>query len=143
MVKVKPLETVKANYRAGATVAPARYKAAIEKVTGFISAASSDDAEALYAARIQEAISAKRRAKALSKLSDADWKTPALTKGAARIGPGMTAAVEKHAANWSPYRAALEAVVLPARTADPMANIDARVKPIVEALVSKKKELKG
>ena len=51
--------------------------------------------------------------------------------------------LEKRKKNYEPYRAALEALELPPRTADPMVNIDNRVKAVVKTLVEKKKELKG
>jgi len=141
MVKVKPIEHAKANYRPGASVAPSKYREGVSRATGVIAAAI--EAEELWKAKMSEAIAEGRRAKGLSKVSDEEWRKMALEKGAARIGPGMTAAVDKWAARWNPFRSALEAVSLPPRGPDPIANIDARVKPIVEALVAKKKELLG
>lgn len=142
MVKVKPLEQIKANYRAGATVAPARYKAGV-LAADWKGPAASSDAEALFAAKMSEAIAEERRRKGIERKTNADWRDPASNKGAARIGPGMTGAVEKQASGYSPYKSALEGVTLPARGADPMANVDARVKPVVAAMVNKKKELLG
>lgn len=141
MVRVKPLETIKKNYAAGATVAPTRYKDAVARTTGVISAAI--EAEDLFAAKMSEAVANKSRAKGLARVSDEDWRKAAMNKGSARIGPGMTAAVDKQATNYAPFRSALEGVSLPARTADPMANIDARVKPIVARLVETKKAQLG
>jgi len=142
MVKVKSLEEIKAHYRAGATVAPTRYKEAVARATWKEQAASAD-AEELFKARMAEVIAEERRRKGIEKVTDEDWRRPAIEKGAARIGPGMTAAVDKQASRFAPYRSALEAVTLPPKTPDPMANVDNRVKPIVTALVEKKRELLG
>jgi len=141
MVKVKPLDQIKKNYAAGATVAPTRYKESVSRTSGVITAAI--EAEDLFAAKMSAAIADRRRAKGLAKVSDEDWRRAAMNKGAARIGPGMTAAVDKQSSKYAPFRSALEGVSLPARTADPMANIDARVKPIVATLVETKRAQLG
>ena len=112
-------------------------------MSGWKEKATSSEAEELWRAKLQEAIAAERRKKALEMVSEEEWKKMAKTKGANRIGVGMRAAVDKHAKRYAPYAEALKAVDLPPRTIDPMANIDNRLKPIVEALVAKKKELKG
>lgn len=142
MVKVKPLDVIRANYKAGATVAPARYKEAVGRAT-WKDAAASADAEALFNAKMAEVLAEERRRKGIERVSDSDWRSAAETKGAARIGAGMIAAVDKQATRYSPFRSALEGVSLPPKTADAMANVDARVKPIVAAQVAKKKELLG
>jgi len=113
----------------------------IERTVGFKEAALAG--QELYEAKMADPVVLARRAKALERITDADWKTPSLTKGVPRIGPGVTAAVDKQARNWSPYRAAIEGVTLPPKTVDPMANIDSRLKPIVAALVAKKREILG
>jgi hypothetical protein len=140
MVSVKSLETIKKNFEAGATVAPSRYVDGV-KAASWKDAASSPEAEALYAAKVSEAVATGRRAAAIEKVSDSTWRDSAVKKGGARIGEGMRAAVDKQASNFAPFRSALEAVSLPARSADAMSNVDNRVKPIVAALVAKKKEI--
>ncbi len=142
MVKVKPLDEIKKHYREGATVAPTRYKDGVTRAAWKESAASRE-AEELFKAKMSEALAEERRRKAIEKLTDEDWRKPALEKGATRIGPGMTAAVDKHAARFAPFRSALEGLTLPPKSADPIANVDNRVKPVVEVLVAKKKELLG
>jgi len=142
MVKVKPLDVIRENYRAGATVAPARYKDAVSRAS-WKDAAASTEAEELFKAKMSEVLAEERRRKGIEKVTDAEWRDAAVKKGATRIGPGMTAAVEKHATRYAPFRSALEAVTLPPKSADPIANVDSRVKPIVSALVAKKKELLG
>ena len=70
-------------------------------------------------------------------------KRAAIEKGAARIGPGMRAGALKRKANYEPFRAALQALELPPRVEDPMANIDNRAKAVVKTLIEKKKEILG
>jgi len=79
----------------------------------------------------------------VSNVSNAEWQAAAANKGAARIGPGMQAGADKRTRNFEPFRTAIESVTLPDRTTDPIANVDARVKPIVQALVDTKKGIKG
>ena len=141
MVKVKSSSTIKQNYRQGAQVAGPRYKEGVASSKPWKEAALAS--EDLYAQKMQESLAARRRERAISNLNESDWKDPAMAKGARNIGPAMTDAVDKQARNFEPFRQALESVQLPARTADPLTNVQQRVLPIVEALVNKKKELKG
>ena len=141
MVKIKSKEAIKKKFREAIPRVGSAYKDAVSQTTGVIAAAIAG--EDLYAQKVQEAISARRRANALSRVTDADWQKAASTKGAARIGPGMSAAVDKQATNFAPFHDTLASLELPARTADPMANVTARVGGVVQALVAKKKEIKG
>lgn len=79
-----------------------------------------------------------RREIGINKVSDAEWRNDAITKGAPVIQTRMVAAASKQAANFEPYRRALEAVTLPPRTGDPIQNVQNRVIPIVQALVNTK-----
>lgn len=141
MVKMPSADEIDKKYRESIGRVPGAYKEKISKVTGWKEAAVA--AEDLWAAKMQEAISAKRRAKALEGVSDDEWKRKAMTLGAERIARGMAENADKRKKNYEPYRTALEAVDLPPRTADPLANVDNRVKPIVKALVETKKSIKG
>lgn len=143
MVKVKPLDEAKKRLSEAASVIPARYKRAMQQVTGWKERATSDEAEDLWAAKLSEAISARRRKKALERVDEAEWKKRAAEIGATIIGTKIAKSVDKWAKNWAPYREALEAVELPPKTADPFANIDNRLKKVVEAMITKKKEIKG
>lgn len=134
--KVKSIEEIKANYTSGAAVAPARYAARVATTTGVIAAGVA--AETLWATKMQTAITNRTRSKMLAKVTDAQWQEAAKTKGAARIGPGMSAAVDKQATNFTPYQAVLAGLVLAARTADPATNVTGRVAPIAVALHAKK-----
>jgi hypothetical protein len=142
-MKVRTTEQSKTNYVAGASKAPANYKAGILATTDWKAKASSAEAEALYAQKIQESITAKRRQRALEATSDDQWKNAASTNGASVIGQRMVAAADKQSRNVAPYLDALRNTELPARSADPMTNVTQRVGAVVNALVNKKKELKG
>ncbi|MHC1610041.1 MAG: hypothetical protein ACXQTW_00285 [Candidatus Methanospirareceae archaeon] len=137
MVKTKGLAATRENWEAEIPRVPTKYKKGIERTTGFIEAAVA--AEDLWAEQITKAAAERAREKGLRKITDTEWKDAARIKGAARIGPGMSAAKDKFAKGISRVLSTIEGVSLPPRTADPIANIDNRVKPIVEALVAMKK----
>jgi len=143
MVKIKSAGQIDANYKAAIGRVPAAYKTGVMATTNWQERAASSDAEELWKQKIAEAAAANRRQKAVSAVSNAEWQGKAANVGAARIGAGMSANADKRTRKFEPYRAAIEGVSLPARTADPMANVDARVKPIVGALVETKKSIKG
>lgn len=138
MVRTKGIEATMANYQTGIGVAPGRYKDGISKATNWQSNAIA--AEPLYAAKLNEAIANQTRAKKLAGVSDSEWKARASELGAARIGPGMTAALPKMRKGISDVLATIESVSIGERSADPMANVDARVKPIVKALYDMKRK---
>ncbi len=141
MVRVPSLEDVKRAYREGGARASSSYRESVSKTSGVISAAIA--AEGLWGQKMNEAISSQARAKGLARVSDADWQKAAMEKGAARIGPGMAAAVDKQASRFAPYLSELASIDLPARTADPATNVDNRVKTIAIRMAQKKKELRG
>lgn len=134
MVKMPSQQAIRQAYESAIPVVAGRYKTGVEGTNNWKQAAV--DGQGLYVQRMQDASVLARREKGLSKVSDQDWKAAALNKGVSRIGAGMQAGSAKQAANYEPIRSALEGVTLPARTADPMANIDARVKPIVQAAIN-------
>ena len=142
-MKVKDVNTIVSDYTASAARAGPAYKTAVLSVANWQSQASSDQAETNYSTGVTAAVAAKRRQKVLSTLSNADWQTPASTTGATKIVTGISNGGPKYSKGFSPYVATLQAVVLPARTTDPMANLTNRAGAIVAALVAKKKELKG
>ena len=84
---------------------------------------------------MQNAQVLRRRAVALERTSEADWKSRASNLGSVRIADGMRNGADKQTQNYEPIAQALRGVSLPDRTADPMANIDNRVKPIVRAMI--------
>jgi len=143
MVKIKSAGQIDANYKGAIGRVPGAYKSGVMATSDWQEKASSEASENLWQQKIAEAAAAKRRQKAVSQVSNAEWQGKAANVGAARIGQGMTANADKRTRNFEPYRSAIEGVSLPDRTADPMANVDARVKPIVSALVETKKGIKG
>ena len=143
MVKIKSATQIDANYKAAIGRVPGAYKSGVMATSDWQEKASSNEAEELWKTKIAEAAPANRRQKAVSQVSNAEWQGKAANIGAARIGAGMSANADKRTRNFEPYRSAIEGVSLPPRTADPMANVDARVKPIVGALVETKKSIKG
>jgi len=138
LVDTKSLEATVSNYKDGIGKAPARYKAGVEKNTTQNENAIA--AQGLYEARIAESIANKARVRGLQKSSTAAWKEAARTKGAARIGPGMTAALPKFQSGISEVLSTINGVQIAERSADPMANIDGRVKPIAQALYDMKRK---
>lgn len=128
-MKVKDRATREKNYRAAIPQVASKYRDAVQKTTGVIEA--SLRAQSLYEEMMRREEILRRRAQGLQKVTDADWQRATIDKGAARIGPGMEAGAAKQVQNYEPIAQALEALSLPDRTADPIANIDNRVKPVV------------
>ena len=120
---------------------PAAYKEGVAGTTDWQEKAASDDAENLWKEKIAEAAARNARQKAVSAVSNEEWRSAAVNKGSARIGAGMTAAKAKRAAKFEPYRSAIEGLSLPAKTADPTANVTNRVIPIAVALSDLKKSM--
>lgn len=134
MVNVPTKEQRKAAYLGSIGSVPAKYKQGIESTQGWKDAALAG--QGLYEQRMQDSSVLRRRANALQKTSEQDWKSAASQVGSQRIASGMQAGAEKQAANYEPIAEAIRGVNLPARTADAMANIDGRVKPIVQAAIN-------
>lgn len=111
-----------------------RYVAGLEGAD-WKSKASSDNAEKLYAEKVQAAISNKSRQKGINAISNEDWLNAAKTKGADSIAEGMRQGKEKYTKNFSPILAAMNSAAdkLPAKTTDIKANIINRVTPVAEA----------
>ncbi|NMC34957.1 MAG: hypothetical protein GYA36_21255 [Veillonellaceae bacterium] len=134
MVFVPDKATRRARYERAIAGVPAAYKDGVEKVQGWKEAAI--EGQQLYEEKMRDPNVLSRRERGLSKVSDQDWKNAAVAKGTQRIAAGMQAGSAKQADNYEPIAEALRSVNLPSRTADPMANIDNRVKPIVAAAVN-------
>ena len=133
MVYVPSAAERKAKYLGSLGGVPANYKAGIERTTNWKEKALSG--QGLYEQQMQNPAVLRRRAVSLEKVSEADWKTKAANLGSMRIADGMRNGAEKQVQNYEPIANALRSVELPERSADPMANIDNRVKPIVRAMV--------
>jgi len=136
MVKVKSQATIEKNYRDAAGTAGARYAASIDSVTWNAEARAGQD---LYVQQMQNAEVLARREAGISKVSDTEFRAAMRSKGAPTIAGRMAAAAGKMAAKYAPFSAALSSLTLPARVADPMQNIDNRLKPVVKLMVDTKK----
>lgn len=132
MVDTKSLDQTRKNWEGAIGRVPQAYSDGVNNAKDVI--AKGVAAEDLYAQKVQEAISQRRRAKKLSEVSDEQWRQAALKKGAARIATGMTESKEKFASGMGRVLSTIQSVSIAPRTADPMANVDNRVKPIVAAL---------
>jgi len=138
MVETKSIEQTRKNWKDSHGRIPAAYKAGVQASTGWQQKAIAG--EDLYAAKLQEAIANKRRARKLANVSDEQWKSATVNKGAERIVRGMSEAEDKFAAGMGKVLDTIRNVNLPPRTADPIANVDNRVKPIVAALAKMKQQ---
>lgn len=142
MVKVKDLATSKRNYDGSASEAARRWKEEIPKAA-WKEAAVAPAAVDLHRVRTMEALDAGRRERGLAEWTDSEWAQRTVAKGGATMAGNMKGSADKWAKKFAPYKSALESVSLPDRTADAMSNIDNRLKPTVQALIDKKRELKG
>lgn len=129
---MKTIEEARANFDAAAATIPERYKSGVAKAD-WQSAAASDAAEANFSAGISKALADKSRQKGVRAISNEEWRTQAINKGGAVIGTRIRDSLEKWQVKFAPIYQAVQSEVgrLPARTTDPMANIDARLKPVV------------
>lgn len=138
MVKTKGIESTTKNYSDAIGGVPAKYKSGVERATDTIEKAIA--AEDLWKAKISEAAAQGLRVKGLQKTSTAEWKARASKLGSARIGAGMTEALPKYRKGMGDVISTIESTTIGERTADPEANVDARVKPIVRALYNMKRK---
>ncbi len=136
MVKVKSQSQIEANYKSAAGKAGTAYAAAIDSV---VWQGPSQQGQDLYVQQMQNPEVLARRSSGIAKVSDTEFKAALRAKGAPVIAGRMSAAAGKMAQNFAPYRSALESLTLVARTADPMTNVDNRVKPVVQAMVDTKR----
>jgi hypothetical protein len=111
--------------------------------SGKLDAAKSDSAEALYAAKLQAAISNKSRQKGLAKVTESDMNAAMTATGAANYRSGTGRSADKQAKNVEPYYAALDGLEgkYPAKTSDPMANLTNRAGLVVKTLSDLKKRI--
>lgn len=132
MVKVKPLATIEANYKASAPRATKGYK---ESIPGVVWNAPSLAGQGLYEERMMDPAVLAKRATGIADVSDTEFRKALLEKGAPIIGARIAAAAPKMATGYAPIRSALVALTLPERVADPMANIDNRLKLTVQTMI--------
>lgn len=137
-MRVKSESEIKKNYEDATTLVPGRYEAGVR---GAEWQAPSVAGQALYVAQMSSPDILARREKGIRTISDAQWQSDAITKGKGIIGARMKAASDKQVSGFAPYRAVLESITLPPRSADGMTNLMNRAGPIVSALENKKKAM--
>jgi len=140
MVKIKPLATIKKNYEEASRFIPRRYEEAIPRIVWREPALAGQD---LYAEKMKIDEILERRRISIEKRDDEFFRGRLKRKGVPVIGTRVRAAVDDHERGFKPYHDMLAALVIPPREVDPMVNIDNRVKGVVEALIAKRKEVKG
>lgn len=131
-MKVKSLETIKANFKNSISEASRRYGSETAKTSGVIEAAKAGQAN--YEAQMTNTNVLKRRLAGLDKATDETWRQGIATKGIRRHSEGMNASVDKQAANFSPFKAALEGTTLTPRSIDPKANLK-RVEEVMDVML--------
>jgi hypothetical protein len=91
-------------------------------------------AEDAYAAGVQQAVSEKRRAAGINRVTSAKWQRRAVEKGAPRFGPGVMIAAPDYEAGFAPFVEVIRRTTLPpkGRKGDP--NNIQRVAVIATAL---------
>lgn len=130
---IKTKDEARANFEASIAYIPSRYESGVRKAD-WQGPAGSESAEKNYASAVQKAITDKSRQKGVRKVSNTDWQTAAVNKGAPIIGDRIRGALDKWAANWGPIydKVGSKVAALPARTTDFRANINSRLVPVVE-----------
>jgi hypothetical protein len=126
-MKVKSQTEIKANFEQSTSIVTPRYTAGVTTGNWKDPAIAG---QGLYTQMMQNPNVLARREKGINKVSNEDWKSAAIKKGAGVIAARMKDASGKQATNFEPYRTALEGITLPAKTADPATNVLNRVTPI-------------
>lgn len=135
MVKVKPEADIKKNYEDSTALVPGRFEAGVRLASW---QAEALDGQRLYEEQMRRDEILKRRAAGVNKVSNEAWRKDTIEKGKSVIGARMKAASDKQVAGYRPYREALSAVTLPAKTTDPMQNLINRAGAVVDAMVKTK-----
>jgi len=128
---VKPLEDIAKHYRESAATAASRYKDSISQVEWQEAAIQG---QKLYVQQMTRSEVLARRESGVKKVSDTEFRSAMEKKGALRIMSGIQAGVDKQREGYRPIREALDGLEIPERVADPDANIENRLKPVVHAM---------
>ncbi len=123
-------------YKSGVAAKAQKWQNHFLATTGIADAAKSDAAETHYGEKMNQVIANKQRQKGLASITDEDIKAPVRAGGSSIYSTPAQAKSGKYLKKFTPYVSVINTAVagLPARTADPVANVDNRVKPIVQAL---------
>lgn len=136
-------QAAKANFVQGASNNAEKLVNNYTRRSGKLDAAKSDQAEQLYAAKVQQAVANKSRQKGLNKVTESEMNAAMQATGAGNYRSGTQRSADKQAKNVEPYYAALDSLEgkYPARTADPMANLTNRAGLVVKTLSDLKKRI--
>lgn len=139
MATPRTLDQAVSNLEQSISLIPSRYEQGIQRGK-WMDAAASDAAEQNFNAAMAKVLQSKSRQAGVRRVGDTAWRSGALDKGVSRIGPGLQNSLPKYRENFGKvYTAIVSAVqALPARSIDPMQNIDRRLKPVVNAAVAAK-----
>lgn len=134
---MKTITQAVTNYKGSVGLVPERYRMGVESAD-WAGAVRRPEAEQNWAAGVQQAAAEQRYGKGVARVSNEEWRRMAATKGAASIAQGMQLGADKYQRRFAPILSAMvdAAKGLPARSTDPMANIDTRLKPIVTAAIT-------
>ena len=134
MARAKTLEQTVENLRQSTALIGQRYTTGINNAQ-WQAAAASDQAEQNYGTGVQQAISSGARRAGIMRVSDAEWRSAAISKGAAVIGARITDALPKYRERFAPILQALTAAseALPPRTTSATQNVTNRLLPIIAA----------
>lgn len=133
-MKMPSKAQIQANYTNAIPVVAERYKAGVMNTQNQKQA--SLDGQRLYEERMMNQTVLARRRAGIEATPDGKWQANAIAKGVTRIGEGMRAGAADQANGYEKTRVALEGLTLPARTADPMQNIDNRLKAVVSTVIA-------
>ena len=135
MVKRIDVNEAKEAFEQGAAAAGEKWKKNFLATSGMADAAKSDDAQAAYVAKMQDAAILQKRQDRLAGLTDSDFKEKVRASGSTLYTTGVRGTKEKWARNYGPIADAINDVLptLPPRTADPMTNLVERAGPVVMA----------
>ena len=130
---VKTKAEARANFEASISYIPSRYESGVAKAD-WLTPAKSDAAEKNFADAISKAVAGKWRQKAISGMTNEEWKGAAITKGAPIIGERIRLALGKWESEWGPMydQVVSKVATLPPKTIDFRANINSRLVPVVE-----------
>lgn len=134
MARAKTLEQTVENLRSSAPLIGARYTVGINNAQ-WQAAAASDQAEQNYGTGVQAAIANGSRRAGIMRVTDAEWRAAAISKGAQVIGARITDALPKYRERFAPILQAMTqaAEALPPRTTSATQNVTNRLLPIVAA----------
>jgi len=137
----KTIEEAGAHLGESVSAIPARYEIATSKAT-WEEPATSEQSERNFQDGISEAIAKDSRRVGIRAAGDVGYHKGCKEKGAKVIGTRIREAIPRYKANMGPILAAMNSAAdsAPARTRDPMLNIEQRLKPVVTAAIAAKRK---